>query len=97
MNWERGQSSGDVSSLLPASYLAWCINLNLTAFRQHFLHFLEKGRNGVGPWIIIFIIILNMDIKFIVKRLFMSPDNTESQDMGQRNKEHDSFSRRTVS
>lgn len=49
MNWERGQSGSDVSTLPPASYLAWCINLHLTAFRQHFLHFSEKGRDGVGP------------------------------------------------
>lgn len=58
-----------------------------TALRQHFLHFLEKGRDGVGPWIITFIIILNKDLKSMVKGIFIWPSNTESQNMGRDDQE----------
>lgn len=56
---------------------------SINSFKATLLALLREGRDGVGPWIITFIIILNMDLKFMVKGFFIWPSNTESQNMGQ--------------
>lgn len=55
---------------------------SINSFKATLLALLREGRDGVGPWIITFIIILNMDLKFMVKGFFIWPSNTESQNMG---------------
>ena len=44
---------------------------SINSFKATLLALLREGRDGVGPWIITFIIILNMDLKFMVKGFFI--------------------------
>lgn len=55
---------------------------SINSFKATLLALLREGRDGIGPWIITFIIFLNMHLKFMVKGFFIWPSNTESQNMG---------------
>lgn len=70
-------------------------DLNLPASRPHFLHFLEKRRDTVGLWIMVFIIISNMYLKCMIEGFLLDPTTQNPRMWGKRNEECDSFSRST--